>query len=153
MRRGSGFSLLELVVVVGVVAVVSAVAAARFDSMGARARHVATLEEFRRFERAFLQYQAAEGSFPPDVHHGLFPPEMAGYLSRESWLAPSPMGGWWDWNNAEHPWWAGRPSNIAVWSDPFPADRWLLFDEWADDGNGGTGRFLRYGNAYYTSVE
>ena len=100
MRRESGFTLVEIMIVVAIIALLAVVAVPSFI----RARNQAQDSKFMnalRIAGDAVELYAMEngGRYPADVNRGVVPPLLAPYLDETfDWTAQTPIGGRWDWD-------------------------------------------------------
>lgn len=142
-RQASGFSLVEIVIVLAITAVLVAVAAIRATGSSAEARANSLMAQVRRLNDAARVARQLNGRWPADVHNSIVPAEMATLLAPNSLRAPTPAGGNWDWNGP-----AGPTANVgfsvrfATMADERPEILQALESKF-DDGNVNTGRIRR----------
>lgn len=138
------FTLIELVIVVVIIGILAAIGAVRLVSGAERSRIMADRASLAAIERSLLTYQGEQGEFPPDRNQGEFPEELAGYLSKESWLQGPRLGGLWDWNYSGNP---AVPHCLALWGTTGDRTALEMLDGAADDGDLGSG-LLRGDSGY-----
>lgn len=97
--RNTGFSLLELLIVVGMMGILLTLVFAKLSSARNHAYGKRAHLEFRAFETAMYRYLLDNNDvYPPDVSRNI-PAGLEGYLSGGSW----PDGPWpisvYDWDN------------------------------------------------------
>jgi prepilin-type N-terminal cleavage/methylation domain-containing protein len=131
-----GFTLVELVAVIIVLAVLAAVAVPRYFDYRERAIASATIRDLRVINRAILAYNIDTGDWPVDVNQGVMPPEIANRLTGNPFRQPAPLGGWYDWQGI-----ATAPQ-VIVRGYTAPVSTILLVDHATDDGNLLTGRAI-----------
>ena len=93
LRRETGFTLLELLIVVAVIAILSGVATVNFLQATGRAKRVAAKSFMAQLETAISMYKIDTGHYPPDER---------GSASLREALSPAPEDPIW-----EDPEWTG----------------------------------------------
>lgn len=146
MRSLRGFTLVELVVIIVLLAVLGGVALPRFFDISNRARATAIAAEFKMIRGCFLTYQRDTGSLPPDTSSWGQPMPMMDAYWMEYPLAKDNAVGWqYDWN----PQFSGAQVGMfAVGPQAMPDDARLqaimtIVDSLIDDGDLNTGLFRR----------
>ncbi|MEM7227556.1 MAG: prepilin-type N-terminal cleavage/methylation domain-containing protein [Planctomycetota bacterium] len=136
-RSGArGFSLLELVIVLAILAVITAIAIQRVSFANDESRLGAAAAAFRDIEKAAQMYYVEFGELPADVGPGIMPPGFDSHVSASLFGSKPPMGTDWDWN----PTWGSIQPNISMRCIPPPTAEWLAFDQRYDDGSLSTGK-------------
>lgn len=142
-RRGTtaaGFSLVELVMVVVIIGIISAIAVPRLGMISLRSAAAATQQSYILFEKSILIYRDEHDGFPPDpATPGAYMTELDGYIGQQAWDMPVAIGGRWDWIGASKPSYSG----IAIYSSSGVPGQWLPFDRIVDDGSFLSGRYKR----------
>lgn len=92
-----GFSLVELVIVVVIVALLAGIAIPRFSALSRKATVKAAAADLRQVGEAFASYNAETGGWPADVAVGVFPPEMTNHLHANVFTESQPLGGRYEW--------------------------------------------------------
>ncbi len=94
-RRQSGaFSLIELMIVVAIIGIVSALARPAFLRVLQQVRGNAQMNDFRVFAAAFGQYAHSNGAYPASyTTAGGFPVTMNGFINQTQWKRLAPIGG------------------------------------------------------------
>lgn len=138
------FTLIELITVIVVLAVLSALAVPRYFDFSRDAQVSAIATSLKTIRRGIVQYRLDYGSFPPDQLGATMPPELAPYFQNDAWSAAITGVGVYNWDGP--PGWDGSeaigisaltsmPSSPST--DPF----WRRIDAAIDDGNLTTGLF------------
>lgn len=137
------FTLVEIMVVVVIIGLLAAVAIPAFKRIQQKSRLSTFLNDMRKIEDALNLYAQERGSFPPDYDGGIVVPELAGYLTKPNFTIPTPLGGYWDWDN--------HPGYVRITVAPIAAENAQLVDTAIDDGNLATGKITHDGSAlrYY----
>lgn len=140
VRPLRGFSIIELVVVLAIIGVLTAIAAKRLGAFHSRYSTTASYSSLSAMDRAAEMYFADYQDLPPDRNQGVYPTEFGDYLSRQTFLVAPPLpGAAWDWNGRNRAPWSVLGANFSIWIQPRPAGLWEDFDARHDDGNLSTG--------------
>lgn len=135
-----GFTLVETMVVVGIIGLLTSVSIPAFQKARSGSVATALANNFRAYAQAFEIHALEEGIWPDDASHAVVPTGMEGQLPR--FTEETAAGGYWDWEYQAMGVTAGislRESN----ADPATLER---IDEILDDGNLLTGNFISNGN-------
>jgi prepilin-type N-terminal cleavage/methylation domain-containing protein len=93
-RPIKAFSILELMIVVTIIGIVSALARPAFTRVLVSVRGNAVMNDFRVFAAAFSQYAHTNGAFPASyTTAGGFPTTMNGLINQTQWKRRAPIGG------------------------------------------------------------
>ncbi|MBY0312809.1 MAG: prepilin-type N-terminal cleavage/methylation domain-containing protein [Phycisphaerales bacterium] len=143
-RPRQGFTLIELIVVIVVLAILSGVAIPKYIDYAESARVTAIAANLKMIQRAMLQYRVNHDAYPPDQNGGIMPPEMNTYFSSDTWATPIEGIGVYNWEGP--PGWAGIEaigvgSLVSVPANPTADAFWLKIDARIDDGDLTTGYF------------
>lgn len=95
-----GFTLLELLVVVVILGILSAVAVPNYFGQVRRARYAQAASDMSGMQKAVLIYLAGEGQFPADVINGVAPGGVLP-LYADSWPSTGPYGASYDYEEWE----------------------------------------------------
>jgi len=149
--RRAGFTLVEIMIVVGIIGLLAAIAIPAFAKARRQARIAAVANDFRIFDDGFQQYCMNTGSYPPDTHNTL-PPGMEEYIKQVHWDRDV-WGGHYNWEGPS--WGAGGGysyAGISLFGTTAPESTMREVDERIDDGNLLTGHFRRTDNGRYTYI-
>jgi prepilin-type N-terminal cleavage/methylation domain-containing protein len=142
-RQALGFSLVEIVIVLAIMAVLVAVAAVRAMSNTDEARANSLIAQVRRLNDAARVARQLNGRWPADVFNSIVPADMATLLHPNGLRAPTPAGGNWDWNgpggDITH---IGFSVRCATLADE-PPNLLQLIENKFDDANVNTGWIRR----------
>ncbi len=136
-----GFTLIELIAVIVVLAILAGVAVPRFFDVSRDAKIASVVQTFKELKSAYLSYNRDVGGWPPD-NDGWYgqPLLIAPYVHGDPWEKASPVGGRWNWNNFND----GNP-DVCIYSAGQPAGETQIImtevDRRLDDGNLSTGHF------------
>ena len=144
MRRESGFTLVEIMIVVAVIALLAAIAVPGFTRARKRAQNAKFINALRiGSDAADLYAIENNGRYPPDVNRGVVPPELANYLDPTfDWTTPTPIGGRWDWEFGVQ---SVTAAISVVLDGTVDTERMTEIDRQYDDGSLTTGRFQQLG--------
>lgn len=147
--RDRGFTLIELIAVVVLLAVLAGIAVPRYIDYSSHAKTIAVAVSLKTIRNAILQYRVDNGSLPPDCLGADMPEELAPYLGNDAWQCPVPNLGVYNWDGAPGNGMGGWPGDEAIGigslvsvpaaptTDPF----WLGVDARLDDNDLTTGLF------------
>lgn len=153
-RRGAGFTLVEIMIVVVIVGVLAALALPSFQLVRENSRNAAVMNDMRVFSDAFVMHNLETGTWPEDRLPGEFPPEMDGWLSEGRFTGATPLGGLYDWDPESS---GSKPSDarivITVRDYTVPESQIIRLLDRYDDGNAATGRIRSTGSNLFYIVE
>ena len=152
-RPSDGFTLVELLVVVAIIALIATIAVALLHAQVDKAKLAAVAADLRAFEFGFLSYASDNGTLPPDSHTDTpnHLPEGLGvedYLNVKQWVSVTRLGGNYNWEGLDEYPYAG----IALSGATAAPSLFAQLDERIDDGNLSTGKFRITPNSRYTWV-
>ena len=149
MRRPKGFTIVELVTILTIIAVVGAIAVPRLSNYFEDSDQAAFISDLRSIARAAECYKLETDFWPEDSSSGVFPRWMDDYYRREKWEAGTPVGGVWD---AEYESF-GCTSSVGVHFyrlKPYRDDAYMLgIDRRMDDGVLAGGAFRKIASDRY----
>jgi prepilin-type N-terminal cleavage/methylation domain-containing protein len=100
----SAFTLVELMIVVGIIAVIAGIAVPSWMRARENSQAAALMNEFRNNMDAFQTYLTEQDGLPPSSQMQQVPTGMAPYMPQNSTWASSPQGGgYWCWLNLSAP--------------------------------------------------
>jgi type IV pilus assembly protein PilA len=145
--RVSGFSLVEIMVVVVIIGLLAAIAIPAFRTYQTRSQATSVANNFRTYAAAFEIYATEHGVWPEDTNEGIIPPEMEGQLPR--FLEQSVVGGSWDWEKEI----LGVTAGISLVNSNGSRAMFERVDKILDDGNLSTGRFFGNNDRYTYALQ
>ena len=137
-------SLVELVIVVVILGILTAVAAPRFFNSSRDAKINATAEMAHRINRCAMINHGQTGTWPRDQGDRVLPPELKPFLDTGWFSQPTPIGGTWDWNGDGSVIPHKGISVIYMSANDIPIDLWDQLDTRFDDGNLNSGEIRRH---------
>jgi len=148
MRRNKrcrqGFTLVEIMVVIGIIGLLAAIAIPNFIKVRKTAFHARFIADLHAAVAAFEMRALEKGDYPPETGPGQMPDGMEAYFKRMDWTAPTPIGGNWDWDNGQF----GFKAGISVTQADLDDAEMTEIDQKIDDGNLATGTFRRRAGGY-----
>lgn len=146
-RRRAGFTLVEIMVVVTIISLLVALAVPAMILVKRQSLATAVANDLRVFATAFEVDSHESGTWPAEVDAGVMPPEMASRLAESAWLRPTPIGGHYNWENAQTHGGKQYRAAIAVSSSGGSTvledvDLFEAIDRILDDGNLSSGSFV-----------
>jgi len=137
--RARGFTLVEIMIVVVIIGILSALAMAALTRTRERALASRITNDLRQFRTAFASYSFQHNGWPPATSAGSIPAGMEGFLN-PAYLNTAEPGGAYSWSGA-----TGR---ILFTTLSANARVMRMVDESLDDGDIGAGDFTGGGNTY-----
>ena len=145
--NAQGFTLLELMIVVGIVGVLALIAVTAYKEFILRSKLTETATQLGAFARAFESWKQVNDRYPDDTH--LVLPDAPGLpINIAQWTASTQLGGNWNWEGPDNYGYAG----ISITGITAPVEDIMQFDTLLDDGNLSTGKFRRTANGRYTFI-
>ena len=135
----AGFTTLEIMIVVSIIALLSALALPRFMESRNRAQETHLISDLRTVAAALEQYAITMGDYPPDSPAASIPSGLNEFTTRFHWDRPSAVGGLWDWDKGA----VGLSDSISLLGPSLSDDRAQLIDRRIDDGDLVTGFFQK----------
>ena len=152
-RKNQGFTLIELIIVIAIIAILSAIAVPKFITYRERANILVMASNLKSFEKAFITYNFMTGGFPNDCH--LPPPDnlppgagMENYLDATLWSTSPYLGGNYNWEGPDNYAYAG----ISIFNTTATSRQLGILDTMLDDGNLTQGKFRQTSNGRYTFI-
>jgi prepilin-type N-terminal cleavage/methylation domain-containing protein len=149
MSRSAGFTLVEIMIVVAIIALLAAIATPAFLRARQRAQNTRFINDMRVAAHAFEMYAADYGDYPVNKAPGLVPDGMDLYLKGMEWTSPTPIGGSWDWQRNRN----NKTVGVSVYQTPASDEQMTEIDAKIDDGDVSTGIFQARGPRYVYLME
>lgn len=147
-RLVSGFTLVEIMMVVVIVGILASIAISAFERVRSRSIATRLANDFRIYRDAFETFALEEGRWPPDSTPSVVPAGMEGRLNR--FWEESQTGDKWDWEYRA----VGVTAGISLQGVRTDRDTMEIVDDILDDGNLATGTFRSgQGNRYTWIME
>ncbi|MEM8735315.1 MAG: prepilin-type N-terminal cleavage/methylation domain-containing protein [Planctomycetota bacterium] len=152
--RRIGFTLVELVVVILIVAILASVAVPKFRDASSCADATAIVKNVRLIFQAVEQYAADHGEYPPDTSNGDFPVELEPYLSGNVLTQRTCLGGFYDWNGrtTRAPV-VGVAIRVSSWTDKKVQNVYDLIEQQSDDSDPNAGWVTRNSAVVYFKLD
>ena len=147
----SGFTLMEILIVVVILAVLAAIVIPTFASATDDTRQATFVGDLRTFEQAIYLYQNDHSAWPPDGGSGTVPAGLEPYIRVHKWEGGTPIGGVWD-NETDDILTVGVGVHFNGTGQTRDAAFMARIDNTVDDGDLATGSFRQYGDRYYRVI-
>lgn len=149
MRRPAGFTLVEIMIVVSIIALLAAMALPSFLRARQKAQDAKLINGLRVATDAFQMYAMEHNAYPPDANRGIVPSGMAQYFGPNfNFTATTPVGGNWDWDYNQF----GFTAGVSVIGSGVGDARMQEIDARIDNGDLNTGGFQSTASDRYTSI-
>lgn len=148
-RSKKGFTLLEIMIAVGVIGLLAAIAIPSMRSARQKSRATRFAREIQAAGHAFVQYAMDNGGYPADKTPAQMPDGMAPYLAKFPWVENTVIGGQWDWDYQQF----GVYAAVSVKSPDWNNTLMQQVDATFDDGNLSTGQFRSRTDGYMYVLE
>jgi len=146
----SGFTLIEILIVVVILGVLAAIVVPQFVDATAQSSKSVFVANLRHYTEAAQLYMFDTGGFPEDSASGELPAGFEDYIDAGKWAVGTPVGGAWD---IEHQDAGGVQSAVGVHFDGTGQTRDDMYmrevDTLIDDGDLSTGRFRKLEETRY----
>lgn len=120
MKKQNGFTLVELMIVIIIIAIIAAIAIPKFSAMKLKANAARIISDFNMFQTAVFSYHLDSGEYPRDRYPGGTVPELVDYLPEGFSYNLRPkldvMYDWDKWGSPGRPWypWTGTILGFSV---------------------------------------
>ncbi len=146
--RNSGFTLLELMVVIVIVGILAAIAMTSYRNFILRSQLTEMATTLGQFAREFEIWEQVNGYYPNDSHIVL-PPDANGLaINEDDRSRTTLLGGNWNWEGPDGYSYAG----ISIIGVTAEEEHIMQFDTILDDGVLTSGKFRRTSNGRYTYI-
>lgn len=139
----SGFTLIELIVIIVVLAILAGVATPIYLDYSMKTKVAVTANNWKLLSRAVYSYIIDRGDFPSNVSDGIMPPEMRPYLTDDEFTKKPAIGGMWDYDDWRT--YTGNWVSVSLTQSNQPTTVFQQIDKLIDDGDVNTGRLFYYG--------
>jgi len=148
-RRRAGFTLLEIMIVVALIADLCVIAVPSFMRARQTTESTRYCNELRVAANAFEMYAAENSKYPAEVAAGVVPAGMTIYLDGLKWTRPNAIGGQWDYDYKLD----GVTAAVATVSTKnFDLNQMTKVDSMIDNGITTTGQFRRRDDKRYSLI-
>lgn len=135
--KRSGFTLIEILIVVTMIGILAAIAIPAFQKLSKRSQNTAFVNDLRIAHEAVQRYSLETGGWPAGDGTTL-PPALQGYLPPpDRWDKPTTVGGYWAMSTSDGV--ADFRASLLVNGYVGGTSRAADIDKMVDDGNPGTG--------------
>jgi prepilin-type N-terminal cleavage/methylation domain-containing protein len=150
-RRSAGFTLVEIMIVVTLIALLATIALPAFMRVRAASQSSRFISDLRTFAQAFETFSAQTGNWPPNAGTGIVPTGMTGAdLNRGAWVTmKNSVGGRWNWDRNN----SGVAAAIATTGVTHTDAQMAAIDLKIDDGDLSTGLFQKVGTRFIYILE
>lgn len=146
-HRRAAFTMVELMIVAGIIAILSALAVPAYISARRSMYSASYLNELRLNEQAFNSFFAENGTLPPTSSNwNVVPTGMDNFIPKGStWKSQPRLGGNWMWFNLDDPRVLDYRGFIGLYGSAADTETIQKIDNLLDDGNLNSGGFLSSG--------
>lgn len=146
-RFRSGFTLVEIMIVVVIIGLLAAIAIPAFGRVRQKAQNSRFLSDLRTFSQAFESFAALNGRWPPNASSGVVPSGMSGDFNESNWKGRNSVGGRWNWDRNLN----GISAGISTTDVTVGDAQMAAIDAVIDNGDLDTGLFIKV-NGRFTYI-
>ncbi|MBI3884721.1 MAG: prepilin-type N-terminal cleavage/methylation domain-containing protein [Opitutae bacterium] len=132
-----GFTLVEIMIVAVIIGLLAALAIPAIQKVQRRSQNSRFANDLRVFTQAFETYSLENGAWPPNAGGGVVPTGMSGTFKTDVWVAPTVVGGRWNWDKNLN----GITAAVSVSSPTAATAQMTEIDALIDDGDLRAGHF------------
>ncbi len=136
-------------IVVVIIGLLAAVAVPAISKVQRRSQNSRAVNDLRVFAQAFETFAMENGGWPPNVGPGVVPAGMSGTFKTDVWVAPTIVGGRWNWDKNLN----GFTAAISISNPTASAAQMTEIDAMIDDGDLSTGHFQFASTRYMYILE
>lgn len=145
----SGFTLVEIMIVVVIIGLLSVIAIPAFQRVQMRSQNARLASDLRTYSGLIETYMLENSDYPEDSNSGAIPTGFTKYIKAGQWNQGPSIGGVWDVEKDSY----GVLSAIGVYDYTVSNEQILQFDKDYDDGNLTTGSYRKLAaDRYYYIV-
>ena len=148
VKHKSGFTLVEIMVVVVIIGLLAALAIPAFSKARQSSQNSRLASDLRLYAGAVETFTLENGEFPEDSNSGAIPAGLSPYIHSSQWNEGPSIGGVWDVEKDS----MGIVSAIGVHGFTVPLQQLADFDRKYDDGDLTTGNYRRLATDRYYLV-
>jgi prepilin-type N-terminal cleavage/methylation domain-containing protein len=142
-RRKAGFSLVEIMIAVMIIGLLAMLAMPALAKVRRSAQNARFISDIRVFSQSFENYSMETGLWPANAGSGVLPVNVSSSLLRTNWLAPTSVGGRWNWDAGSTATGFGFFAGLSIVNSTASDLQMTLIDKRIDDGDLNNGLFRK----------